>query len=85
MSQQTVTQEFEGVSESGERLVVQVWQPLVDMTSNADGGQQRSVVGAIKRLKTRDGRQLQYVSQGVYDMVGPMGFVRVTSDDPNAP
>jgi hypothetical protein len=85
MSQKTVTQQFEGVSETGEKVTIQVWQSLVDMTSNADGGVQRLEIGGPKRLRTTDGRALMHISQGVYDMAGSMGLVRVTSDDPNAP
>ena len=39
----------------------------------------------LRELVTQDGRHVNYVSQGQYDLVDADGFVRLTSDDPDAP
>lgn len=36
-------------------------------------------------LKTDDGRWVNYVAKGVYEIVSSPLMIRVTSDDPNAP
>jgi hypothetical protein len=36
-------------------------------------------------LKTDDGRWVNYVSKGVYEIVAIPVMIRITSDDPNAP
>ena len=36
-------------------------------------------------MKTDDGRWVNYVSKGVYEIVAIPVMIRVTSDDPNAP
>ena len=41
-------------------------------------------VGGLKRLRTIDGVKVNWVSKGVYE-VPAMGYLRLTSDDPQAP
>lgn len=38
-----------------------------------------------KDLRTADGEEVSRISTGVYDLILPMGNVRLTSDDPTAP
>lgn len=45
----------------------------------------RKAPDAQHDLKTSDGRWVNYVAKGVYDIVGVPIMIRVTSDDPNAP
>jgi hypothetical protein len=45
----------------------------------------RKAQDALHDLKTDDGRWVNYVSKGVYDIVASPVMIRVTSDDPNAP
>jgi hypothetical protein len=45
----------------------------------------RKAADALHDLKTDDGRWVNYVAKGVYDIVGVPLMIRVTSDDPNAP
>ena len=40
---------------------------------------------ALHDLKTDDGRWVNYVAKGVYDIVSSPIMIRITSDDPNAP
>ena len=40
---------------------------------------------ALHDLKTADGRWVNYVAKGVYDIVAIPTMIRVTSKDPDAP
>lgn len=75
------TASFVATFNDGQEIRIIEWTEITTIKSRSETQHREG----LKKLKTEDGRSVNRISKGVYDIVDVMGLIRVTSDDPNAP
>jgi hypothetical protein len=82
MEQEQLEKSFTGRDDRGRPVKVNVYAASIVTTGSESGGgvERRSTT---RRIATSDGRRLNRIAKGVYEIAGGGG--RVTSDAPEAP
>ena len=75
-------QTFHARSADGRAYVIHVSQDFTT-TDSFDGD--LGLVPGLKSYRTQDGQRVNYREKGYYRIIGKIGDIDVTSDDPNAP
>lgn len=74
---------YRAYDDDGNEYMIVAHQGSIN-TTNLDSTRAQSMSN-LPDLTTNDGRDVSYVSKGVYDVIGLSGTVRVRCDEPNAP
>lgn len=76
--------QFSAREENGDEIIIFIEHGVLDSTLKRD---QRQGYGQnrLPGLRTEDGRYVNYISKGRYEIVDEEANIPVSSDDPNAP
>jgi len=66
----------------GNQYTIDIYVDQIDVTHQ--GSLRREYADGLRELRTEDGRAVNRIARGTYEIVGPVP-VRVSSDDPAAP